>query len=125
MLGNLRPDEARAGAECPELPEGGVTGEIFHPAIGRWDEPVRRHVPEPGADARRHLLHRVDGGVAEVDHAEDDGLAGEIGQDAQVQLGLRGLDGDLCGDGIRELGEKRVAGGFLVPNNRRIAEAEV
>lgn len=47
--------------------------------------------------------------VTEADHAEDDRLAGEIGEDAQVQPGLRGVDGDLPGDGIGKLGEERVS----------------
>ena len=71
----------------------------------------RYFIPQSGARIRRSggtrarparirvadLVHRLDGRVAEIDHAQDDGLAGEIVEDAQVEPGLGGLDRDLRG----------------------------
>src|SRR5918995_2196828 len=84
MLGEARSHEARALAQRPELAEGGVAREIFHAAVRRRDQALWRDVPEPGPDPRRHLLRHLDAGIAEVDHAEDDGLAGELVEHAQV-----------------------------------------
>src|SRR5262249_43560729 len=87
------PHGARGGAERQELAEGGFARKIFHPAIGRQDEPFRSDALEPGPDANRDLLGRLDGGIGEVDHTQDDRLAGQIVEDAEIEFWLSGLDG--------------------------------
>ena len=52
------------------------------------------HVRQRAADALRHDLRRLDRHVAEVDHAQDDGLA-QAGELRAVELRLRGLDRHL------------------------------
>ena len=63
--------------------------------------------------------------VAEVDDAEHDGLAGKVGENAEVELRLRGLDRNLRGRAVGELREERIAGRLVPVHDSRIAEAEV
>src|SRR6266852_9230556 len=90
-------------AQRGELAERRLAGEVLHPAIGRRDEPRGRHVLQGAADTLRHLFGRLDGLVAQVDDAEHDRLASEIGKDAEVELGLGGLDRDLRSRAVGEL----------------------
>ena len=69
-------------------------------------------------------LGRLDGQVVEVDHAEDDALAGQRCDHRRVDARLRRLDRDLvAGDGV-ELGQEGVLGGSAV-DDRGVAEADV
>jgi hypothetical protein len=62
----------------------------FHPAIGRRDQPVRRHVLQPVANMRGDGLGGFDLGIGQVDDAGDDLLVGERAEDAEIELGLGG-----------------------------------
>ena len=87
-------------------------------------EPGGVHVRQRPADPFRDHVRRLDRGVVEVDHAEDDRLAVQRAQHRTVQPRLRGLDGDLLHIAGRELGQERVTRGPLV-DDRGVAEAEV
>src|SRR5262245_17839670 len=102
-LRKLLPDDGRAGAQRLELAERGLAREVFHSAIGRWDETFRRNMLQAGADALGHALRRLDRRIAEIDDPEHDGLALKLRQDAEIELGLRCLDGNLLRCAVGEL----------------------
>src|SRR5690606_8221492 len=81
-------------------------------------------MPERGAEPLCDRLRALDVRSAEVENAEHDGLAGEIGEHAEIEPRLGGLDRQLRGDGVRERREKRVAA-RLVRDERGIPEADV
>src|SRR3954447_10436805 len=59
-----------------QFTEGYVTGHVFHAAIRRDHQPLRRDMLQPVADDVRDDRDRLDGGVSEVEHAEHDLLRG-------------------------------------------------
>src|SRR5215510_3950877 len=109
---------------CLHLGEGDVTRKVFHAAVGRHDDAFGCHVGQRLPDAGRHRLGRLDRHVAEVDDAEDDGLA-QAGELGAIELRLRGLDRDLLHPRLLELGQERVAGRLVGLHGLGIAEADV
>ena len=77
----------------------------------------------PAAPARRRP-RRSRPRRRQVDHAQDDRLVRQVGQHAEVEPGLRGLDRDLVDGAAGQLGQEQVARRALV-DDRRVAEAQV
>ena len=78
-----------------------------------------------GADPLRHDLGGLRRGVPEVDDADEQRLAGEIGQLPEVELGLRRLHRDLLGAAIGQLSQELIAVAVLGADDGRVAEAHV
>ena len=94
-LRNSAPHDARRLRQRLELAEGDLARQVLHAAIGRRDQVRGRHVGKARADALRDRLGALHVEVAEVEHAEQDRLAGKLPQHAEIELRLRGLDRDL------------------------------
>ena len=77
-----------------------------------------------GADAVGHDLGRLDLGVAQVEHPEDDRLRRQGAQDGAIEPRLRRLDGDVGGAAALQLGQIRIATRLLA-HGVGVAEAEV
>ena len=76
------------------------------------------------ADARGDRLRRLDLVGRQVEHAEDDRLAGQLLEHRAVEIRLRRLDRDLLNVAAGELGQEGIAFRPLVDQSR-IAEADV
>jgi len=106
--GQLPPDDRSALGQCLELGESHSARDVFHAAIGRGNQPLRRQVLERGTDAGGDHFRSFRLGVAHADHSEYHGLVAEAGESRQVEIGLGGLDRDLLDLRGRELGLKRI-----------------
>src|SRR5262245_20877213 len=88
------------------LPEGDLARKIFHAAVGRYDDPLRRNERQRRPDARRDCLRRLDGRVGKIDDAKDDGLRRQVLEHPKIEPGLRRLDRDLLRWTAVELGQE-------------------
>ena len=61
-------------------------------------------MPQRCANAIRDHVRRLHRRVAQVQDAEDDGLAWQSLERRQIEVGLRGLDRDLLDDALGQLG---------------------
>ena len=109
-----------------QLTESGRAGEVLHAAVRRRDQPLNRHVFEAVPDALRDLLGRLDRRRAEVEDAEDNGLARDRpaarrdrapGSAASIEIWSAALVGERLEEGV--------AAPALVLDELRVAEAEV
>lgn len=107
-LADLLADNGRRVAHRLEFAEGDVARHVFHAAVRRRDQPIRGDVFEAMPDAIGDHGRGLDFRIGEINHAEQDFLGRQIGEHAEIELGLRGLDRDLLGGGIRELGQKGI-----------------
>jgi hypothetical protein len=78
-----------------------------------------------GPDAVRHDLRGFRGGLVEIDDAEQNLLAGEVLEHAQIELWLRRHDRDGAGDTIGELRQERVADGFRLARHQFVGGQEL
>ena len=93
------------------LPNATSRGQVLHPAVRRGDEPVgRRRARGRRACAPRDLSIVSTVAVAEVEHAQDDRLAGEPSRTARSSSRLGRLDRDLLDRGRRRARQERVSG---------------
>ena len=100
-------------------------GQVLHPAVRRDDEPLRPDDLERLADPAGDDLRRLGLGRAQVEHAQDDHLAREIGQSTGgVEVGLRRLERDVGRAAVVQLAQERVPGEPLL-DDVRVAEAGV
>ena len=106
------------------LAKAASRGRYFMPQSGARDELGGALVGQRAADALGHRLGRLDRGRVQRDDPEDDRLAGQRVEHAEVEVRLRGLDRDLLDRAGRQLGEERV-GRRMVRHEGRIAEADV
>ena len=106
------------------FPSAAARGRYFIPQSGAITSCSRREVRVRPAHAIGHRLGRLDLGRRQVHHTEDDRLVGQVGQHAEVEAGLGGLDRDLVDRAARQLGQERVARRALV-DDRGVAEAQV
>ena len=84
-------------------------GRYFMPQSGAAMSSLGALVGQRAADALGHRLGRLDrGGRRASMHAEDDRLAGQRVEHAEVEVRLRGLDRDLLDRAGGQLGEERV-----------------
>ena len=95
------------------------------PQSGAIVQPLGRRELERGADPGGDRFRRLDLGVAEVERAEDDVLARELGEDAVVEPRLGRLDRDLRRVRGAELAEIGVATRRAAVDDRGVAEADV
>src|SRR5262245_31253696 len=121
---DLLADQAGARGQGLHLGERDVAGQVLHPAVRGRDDVLGRHVRQGAADAVGDDLGGLDGVVAEVDDAEDDLLAGQLGEHGAVEVRLAGLDGDGIAPDRGHLGQERVAAGAVVDDGG-VAEADV
>ena len=107
----LGADDRRAAHHRLHLAEGDVARQVFHPAVGRDDDLLGRHIGQGPADALGDRLRRLDRHVVEVDDAEDDRLSRQRLKHRRVELRLRGLDRDLVERCVAEFRQERIASG--------------
>jgi hypothetical protein len=82
-------------------------------------------VLEALADPCGHLVGRLDGLIAEIEHAQNDRLTRDRPQHAEIEPGLRRLDRDLVRRTVGERLEERIAAAALVVHQLGIAEAHM
>ena len=90
-----RRGQGRPRRRAIELGETQLSREVFHAAVRRRHQLIRRHVVQSRADPLGHPRRRLCLRIPEVDHAEDDRLRTEVGQLPEIQLRLGSLDGNL------------------------------
>ena len=103
-----RTSRAPAASDC-SLPNADSRGRYFMPQSGAATSSPDALVGQRAPDPVGHHLGRLDRVVVEVEHAEDDRLAGQPLEHRAVEVRLRGLDRDLVAVDGGELGEERVA----------------
>ena len=121
------PAGRHAGAldQRAQLPNATSRGRYFMPQSGPTCSRSSGITVDAGLDPAGDVVGRLHPGVVvEVEHADDDGLAGDRLEQPRVELGLGGLDGEDVGGAIGELGEERVAG-WPVVDDVGVAEAGV
>jgi tetratricopeptide (TPR) repeat protein len=123
-LSRARAQPGRRPRHRGQLPEGGLARQVLHAAVRGEHQPVGRHVPQRPAHPAGHRLRRLHRRVAQVQHAQDDGLAVQLGQHRAVKARLRGLDRHLVAGAAGQLGQERVAGRAVV-HEGGVPEAQV
>src|SRR4249919_2031592 len=93
--GQLCPDNLGRLHEVAQLVASGRPREVLHPAVGSRYESIRGHVTETLANALGNGVDSLDGVAAEIDDSEHDAFFRQVGEDAEVDLGLCCLDRNL------------------------------
>src|SRR5918992_811695 len=88
-------NQARPGDHRFELAERPLARQVLHPAVGRDDEPLRRHHLERSPDPLCDDVRRLDLGRAEVEDSQDDRLVGEVAKHLRVEIRLCRLERDV------------------------------
>ena len=65
--------------------ERDVTLEIFHPAVRRDDDAFGRHERQGSANTRGHDIRRLNLGIGQVNHTEQDLLPRQRRQDGTIE----------------------------------------
>ena len=89
-------DDRGTFGERLQFGEGEIARDVFHAAIRRRDQPLRRQILEGRTNAGGDGLRWLGLGVIHSDDAaKDHGLVIEAGEGGQIEIGLGGFDRDL------------------------------
>src|SRR4051794_12856354 len=107
-----------------ELTECELARQVFHAAVRRDDEPLRRDDLERTAYAGGDLLRGLGLSRTKVEHAEYDRLVRKRAQHLGIEIRLRRLERDVRRGALIQLCEERIPARPVV-DDRGVAEARV
>ena len=124
-LVELLPHDGRAFAERHQFSKSRRARKIFHPAVRRWDQPLRIDELQSRPNAVRDHLRGFDRFVSRVRSRPARWSCREILENAEVELGLRRLDGYLVSLAASQLRQKRITDRLLLRHHRAVAKTKM